>query len=301
MGFSSKLGRAIKDPRRVIRKTYEKVDESAGKKLFGNTVGLSRNVLGQFSQNLNKKNIGKTSFLAEKLLDKQYLTVGKPFDALLMNKIKERYDKMIRDNNYSFVVSEYEGKEYQRFIKFAIKNIPELKKLLTDEIVDIIEGYYGSHFKVIRVSCWRNYHIPTEIEDKNELFSNKWHCDKRSTKLLKLFVNLSDITEKDGPFHVQSKQQTKELMQKGFNSRADYNIPTDVLEDPQHVVKAIGKSGSVFFSNTQFCLHKAGNPDEGKYRDMIQWIFEPSRKPLEENWEEDVESDDILQNMLKKE
>jgi len=295
-----KLGRALKNPKKAIKKTYAKVDESAGKKLFGNTVGFSRNFSGQISQIRNKKDIEKNP-LSEKLLNQQYLAFGKPYEPTLIHEIRKKYEKMLEDDQYSFVVSEYKGKIYQRFIKLAIQNIPDLKKLVTDEIKQVIEGYYGGHFKVQRIACLRNYHIPKEIEKENELFSNKWHCDKRNTDLLKMFVNLSDVTEKDGPLHVISKNRTRDLMQMGFRNRANYNLPIEELENPEYLVRAVGEAGTTLFSNTQFCLHKAGNPDEGRKRDMIQFIFVPSKEPLKENWDEDVEPDEILQNMLKKE
>ena len=51
-----------------------------------------------------------------------------------------------------------------------------------------------------------------------------------------------------------------------------------------------GPKGSTLFGNVTTCLHKAGTPDEGHYRDLVQIILIPSDKPLSENWVNDVET-----------
>ena len=39
------------------------------------------------------------------------------------------------------------------------------------------------------------------------------------------------LPEKDGPFTVQSKVRTKELIKAGFGNRDHYDLPLNVLED----------------------------------------------------------------------
>ena len=155
----------------------------------------------------------------------------------------------------------------------------------------IIEGYYGGHFKVTRIAMFRNLHTPKEIESTKETFSNYWHCDARDLKYLKLFVLLKDVTDDDGPFHIISQQRTKQLMKMGFGTREDYNVSEQELEDPEHTLKVVGKTGMAYFANAQLCLHKAGMPSENHHRDVIQFVFEPSDEPLGENWIERFKQD----------
>jgi len=54
MGFGSKIKRAIKNPEKAIKGTYHKIDQSAGKAIFGNTVGMKHNLNGTI--NLLKNN-----------------------------------------------------------------------------------------------------------------------------------------------------------------------------------------------------------------------------------------------------
>jgi len=75
----------------------------------------------------------------------------------------------------------------------------------------------------------------------------------------------------------------------GFRNRHRYNLSKDVLEDPNHVVKAIGPTGTAMLCNTELCLHRAEIPEEGHFRDIIQFQFGSSKKPLVDNWIEKIE------------
>ena len=95
-------------------------------------------------------------------------------------------------------------------------------------------------------------------------------------------MNLSNVTENDGPLHLQSIPRTTELMKQKFKNRLDYGVPMEVMEDPKHVVKCTGPPGSAFFANTTTCFHKAGNPQNT--RDMVQLLFRSSKEPMDKDW-----------------
>jgi hypothetical protein len=75
-------------------------------------------------------------------------------------------------------------------------------------------------------------------------------------------------------------------MKMNFGHREDYQIPMEILEDPKHVVKFTGQAGSAIFANTTTCLHRAGNPQNT--RDILQFMFKSSDKPLPKDWVKDV-------------
>jgi hypothetical protein len=62
------------------------------------------------------------------------------------------------------------------------------------------------------------------------------------------------------------------------------------------VVKFTGDAGSAILANTEHCFHRAGFPDEGNIRDIIQFQFTPARDPLSDNW-----TNDVLPKPLEKE
>jgi hypothetical protein len=281
VGITSKIKRAIKNPNKTIKGTYSKIDQNAGKKLFGNTVGLKHNLHGT----LNKANVGDSVKSNDpQIMQFQkngYISLGVKYDEKLVESIKQKYDKMIENDKFSFGSGIDKEKIFKRQIIDPHINIPEVESILTEEMIDMIKGYYGGNFHVVRVDLWRTYHIPKELQE-NDLISNRWHCDNRKTDRLKLFVNLSDVSENDGPLHLQAIPRTKELMKMNFKNRLDYGVSNQTMEDPNHVIKCTGEKGSAFFANTTTCLHKAGNPDNT--RDIIQFLFRSSKEPLDTDW-----------------
>ncbi len=196
---------------------------------------------------------------------------------------------MIEDEKYSESRSKVDGIEYSRILKKPNRNIPELKNVLTDEIIKIVNAYYGNkNFKVTYLDCWRNHHVPIEVLANHEILSDRWHSDEHRIDQLHLIINLSDVTEDDGPFHIQSLERTKDLIKSGYRSRSNYRLSDEIMEDPNHVVKATGPKGTAILANTELCLHKAGNPLQGHIRDIITFLIIPSSKPLPENWIENA-------------
>jgi hypothetical protein len=279
---------------RRIKHVYHRVDYSAGKKIFGNTVGIKNNLSGSLkivqkdTSNLNGENLSEIS----ELIKKQVLVLKNPYDSKLIDSIRKKYNNLINNDKTSYETGIFEGKAYSRHVNKIQEHIEELPQLITDDIVDIVEGYYQGNFNVRYIGAWRNIHVPKDIEEKTELFSNNWHCDNRSTEYLKLFVTLEDITDDDGPFHIMTQDRTKQLMKKGFGSRVDYNLSDEVINDPKFITKVTGKKGLAYFGNPQLCLHKAGTPAEGRKRDIIAFVFGPSSKKLDKNWFNNYEQDE---------
>lgn len=58
----------------------------------------------------------------------------------------------------------------------------------------------------------------------------------------------------------------------------------ELLNNPKYVTKAIGSSGTSLLVNTELCLHRAGIPSHGRFRDIIQFRFLPSKKTLQNDW-----------------
>jgi hypothetical protein len=284
------IPKAIKNPKNAVKVARVRLDNVMGKLLFKNTAGLEANFKGIQTQSkikkTRKKNISleKENHNIKKLRNDGFVDLGHILDESLLEKIKEKYEMMIEDEKYSFVRSEFEGKVYSRMINQIGEKIPELKDLLTDEIKKMISEYYEGNFQVIYVTMWRNYHVPTEISSKKELFSSNWHCDGGDSTVTTLFINISDVTEDQGPFRIVSSGRTKELVKMGFKSRYDYKLSEEIMEDPKHVVKHIGTMGSTVWGNTIHCLHRASNPKLNQHRDILQFRFVPSNEPLNENW-----------------
>lgn len=271
---------------------FNRVDQNIGKKVFGNTTGLTRSVSG--SDKLNKsmtEELKATNPELYSLKKNGFTRFKNSYDATLISTIREKYEKLMASDEYSFAISGYGNQIYSRAIRDPHKNFPEISKLITSDVISFLSGYYKSHFKIKHIYCGKNFHVPEDIKKKHEMFSNFWHCDRTLASEVKYFVYMSDVTEKDGPFHVQPINRTKELIKMGFGNRDHYDLPLDVLEDPSHMVKMTGQCGSSFFANATVCLHRAGDPEPNHTRNLIQFIIVPSDEPFSlDNWIGKVES-----------
>lgn len=229
--------------------------------------------------------------LSDELRDQGYLSLGQPFDTKLIEKIREKYNEVITDPELTRVRGEADGKIYARGVKrdLLFELIPELKELINDDIQKVVKGYYGSHFKILRASFYRTSHVPPEVAKDTEVYNDYWHVDGRTTDHLKLFVLFSDTTERDGPMHVLSKEESKRIvkMNNGFDRRED-GIPGEFIEqNARDIERFTGQPGSVMIANTQKILHRAGHPEPGRDRDLLMFYLAPSSTPLPDDWDEE--------------
>lgn len=293
---SSEIPKAIKNPRNALKVARSRFNFTTGKILFKNTAGLEANLNGRKSRKLVEKYHNK--FIPKehqnpKIVEFQkngFVDLGNPFDKNVFQKIKEKYNQMIEDDRYSFVRSQYQGEVFSRMLNRAMKLIPEFKDLITNDLLNMFEEHFRGNFQIIYSAAWRNYHVPPEIIKQKEIFSSGWHCDGSNTEEITLFINLSDVNDdNDGPFHLQSKERTKELVRLGFKTRQDPGLSTQVLEDPNHVKKHIGPAGSAVLGNSSICMHRAGIPAVGHKRDIMQFRIIPSIEPLRDDWQDHCE------------
>jgi len=209
------------------------------------------------------------------------------YEPALIAEIQRRFKACIEDDAVSVAranKSFHGAREISRQILEPMENVPLLAELIDRETRAVIEDYYGANFDLFRVVLWRNLHVPPDQRGQAEAFSNWWHFDLRPTDISKLFVNLSDVDEDCGPFHIISYPRSRELVRLGYRTRDDYGLPDEVMEDQAHMAKAVGPAGAGLFCNTELCLHRAGIPAEGKWRDIVQFQFMPADRPLKADW-----------------
>ena len=284
--------------RKKLGSIYVKFDRSAGRTLFGNAAGLGHNISGNKSKKKygNSINSAQNSEDNSKFESNGYFYLDKA-DLSLINEINSKFQKMIEDDQYSVqvnkpTVSDTKDEKrhvYIRKLRNPPKDIPEIKKLFTKDLVKRLEGCIGGNFSVEGIQCWRNYHIPPEYERTNDLFSNLWHCDYTDTDYTKLFFYLMDVTENEGPIHMVSPKRTKELIKSGYTDRYQYDLNKKLFSDEKDIFKGTGSIGTTLLVNTEICLHKAGNPTLNHYRDTIQLLFKPSPKSFSDDWADSID------------
>lgn len=297
----SLIKKAVKNPKSVLkkisRKYHTEIDIPMGKVFYKNTAGLRFNLKGDFTKFKTNKNRSRyynnDNPTILELKTKGCANLGNSHDSTLIKEIQNKFNKVIEDKNCSIIRSQYGGKVYSRQLIYVPKNLPEAVNLLNEKLIDFLEKYYSGPFKVVDVYGYRNHHVPSEINKKAEMYSSRWHCDATNTSRVKLFVNLTDITDHDGPFFAQTLQRTRQLIQMGFKDRDDPGIPLKELEDPKYTLKSVGPPGTTSVCNTGICFHRATIPEQGHFRDIIRFQFEPSKEPLSEDWYNHMKEDSI--------
>jgi hypothetical protein len=181
-----------------------------------------------------------------------------------------------------------DGNHYSWYVKDLATVAPEVRELLTDELIAAVEHHYRSHLRVYVAKCYRNDPVPEDTYAQRELHSNHWHFDHhRAVGLIKVFYLVNDVTDEDGPLCLQPRPRTLDLMRNGFGDRDDYRLSKSVMEDPEQVFKLTGPAGTAVVCDTTVCLHRAGKVAPGRHRDIIQFHLMPSNAPLSKNWFED--------------
>lgn len=261
---------------------------------YGNDAGLFNNYFASKNLSVLQKQSPSTpasDLATAKFKNQGFLRVKNNYDPAFLKNVKQRYDQLIADDQYSLYIGP-RIHEALRAIKEPLKMIPELSTLLTDTVKQQVQAYYGTNFKVLHVRCWRTYHV-SEEQAKQDVYSNLWHNDPFPITLLRYFVYLSDgVNQNTGALHMHSINNTKKIMRNGYlRRRAIVGPAAKLISDPTKTIIFDGDLGDGCLMNPQLCLHRAGIPQFGKSRDMIQFTFAPSKEALSERWFQELPAD----------
>jgi hypothetical protein len=259
--------------------------------IYGNIAGLLNNFFPlrelkkfQKTSNVSLQQIPLAATAAADLLHKEGVYLIKSnFREELLKTIYKKYIKMIGNDLYSTP----SPNGCSRFLKNADKNIPELKELISTQLQEILTAYYGCYFTISDIAAWRNHHVPgINIATENakyDVFSNTFHNDALPRTSLRLFVLLSDgVTKNTGALRYHNKTNSEKIVKSlGFFSRPYMSkAAREKLLDPETIKYFEGNIGDAALCNTQECLHAASIPKEGSFRDTIQFVIHPSKKPI---------------------
>lgn len=120
------------------------------------------------------------------------------------------------------------------------------------------------------VAAWRSF--PTENKSDLNAAAQMWHFDLDSTRWLKIFIYLSDVSLENGPHQMIAKTHNILPLWIWRDGRfTDEQLSRKLLNNTKTVV---GKAGSIVAVDTR-ALHR-GLPLVSGYRDIIQVQFSAS-------------------------
>lgn len=92
-------------------------------------------------------------------------------------------------------------------------------------------------------------------------------------------VLLHDTEIQNGPTHIASKKETRQILRDGYIKRTDYGGAISLISKLEQSEKNImvGEKGYAYYFNPTLCMHRAGVPAEGCHRDSFMIIAEPAK------------------------
>ena len=119
-----------------------------------------------------------------------------------------------------------------------------------DDILAAVTGYFGQVPRLHRLMMWWS---PPNQDVKG---SRLYHYDHRDSRQAKVFINLSDVTEENGPLHFLKPADSRKVDAKVGYSQGRYS-DEEVYSavSKSDVLTAVGEAGRGFIVDTARCLH----------------------------------------------
>ncbi len=208
---------------------------------------------------------------------------------IVSNKIED--DDILKFHNSGFVklnidlkreVEEYKDKFFikekdkgdtSERVKFSLNDqdkknfVIKVKKKLYPLIYKL-ENYFNCDVFISDIFPFRIYHVEDENNLEKEAYANHFHQDGYLMIYNKVFINLMDINDEDGPLQI-IPIENKDSFFKSFKykDRNNYNV----FGDQNLIYKNIGKIGECCLFSSPQVFHRAGVPKT--HRDLIQIIL----------------------------
>jgi hypothetical protein len=230
-------------------------------------------------------------------LYRQFLVNKKNLDQDIFKFHKSGYVKPninLKDEIYEYI---------EKFnIKKIIKNgkVVQAKLLLNDEdkkqliikikkklkpLISKLENYFDCDVFIADVKLLRNYSHNDKYNLEKEHYANHFHQDSYLITYNKIFVNLMDINEDDGPLEIIPNEKTK-LFIKSFNYKERHNY--NPHGDKKLIYKNTGKLGDCFLFCSPRVFHRAGVPKFHRDNMAIIIVTIPKNKSKELNLDKDI-------------
>lgn len=253
----------------MLRKFYKKINKNMGVKIFGNPNSVNYNLF----------NILYDKFILRKETEKEYLK----------NFYKDGYFKteIVSKDLVDLINDQIITPQQDTIDPKTKKHIFFIPKHLRKNIIDHIYKDYGSMLKemqkfynnrisISEIVIRRNYpldnteYYKSKIRTKDmEVYNNYYHVDFYVSTFFKMFINLSNVTEENGPLHIYDIRSTGEYIDK-FNYSSRLNYEPNEIKNRLKINS--GFKGESLVADTTKCLHRAGLVQNG-YRDMLFVIF----------------------------
>ena len=156
-------------------------------------------------------------------------------------------------------------------LKDSSINIDKLVNIFDfTEVDSLIKDYFKSDYYIYSSDVYRT--IPINNQSK-PFDSTDWHFDNTSFDMLKVFVYLTDVSEKTGALKLANRNISNYIKDKGIFLRDDIHKYSADIEKEKLIIE--GDAGTIIFFTPQANMHKATIP-EYSYRDAAVFLVYPA-------------------------
>ena len=204
-------------------------------------------------------------------------------DINLKNEVEEYKNKLF--------IKEEDKRDTSKRVKLSLNDqdkknfVIKVKKKLSPLIYKL-ENYFNCDVFISDILPFRIYHIEDENNLEKEAYANHFHQDGYLMIYNKIFVNLMDIKDEDGPLQIIPIENKNSFFKSfKYKDRNNYNV----FGDQSLIYKNNGKIGECFLFSSPQVFHRAGVPKT--YRDLIQIILITIPKKYSEgvNFKDEIE------------
>ena len=260
----------------MIKKIYEKINNILSIYIFGNPNRFNYNIFNFFYRTIICKNNKKDEKINQFVKNGYFKgsKASKEFIDLIQKNIINKNDV---DEKTTEFLNQNKVENKKKNISFNVdpslrnKIIEFIKTDFKDDLLGL-ENYYNNKISIAEIQVKRN--LPLENKEyynrytrtkEFEIYSNYYHVDAYVNTHIKMFINLQDVKEEDGPLHIYSKSSTRKFIKKNkYKNRQNY-----LCKELNELYVNSGMVGETLFANTTECLHRAGIPKENHHRDIL--------------------------------
>jgi hypothetical protein len=202
-----------------------------------------------------------------------YVIIPSPLSPADAAKLKEKVDMLF--NEKTDVLQVTSG--LFRLIDGS-ERVPEVIRLVASQVAEVVETYFGSHFKLYNMSFYR-----TVPDSAAPVTSFLWHFDNSPDEEIKVMIYLDEVTEETGAFRFKNLDVSEQARALGFWHRDQYEKARHIFENPESTVAAVGGPGTAILFRQGRVVHKATSP-EHSHRDAVTMVIIPSLMPWREHY-----------------
>lgn len=275
---------------KIIYNFIDKINYNLGLLLFKNSNLFSLNLYKYFY----KKNICNLNLLSNSFINSYYRNG--------YSKLGSASPKNIEKLKHLLSLQEPTiNEEYLFHYKVTPEIYEIIKKILNNDLkekLNLIEKYYNNKLFLTFLTISRNY-PSKKIE---ESYSNFFHTDGYAYNMFKIFINLHDVNEENGPLTLVKKEYATDFL-KRFKYKNRYTYQKTEKENSDIFYKNIGKSGEMFLCSTTELIHRAGDPTSEHHRDMVFLNFVASPTHQKDlsllQYEDKLYNDSLIKELSK--